>query len=68
MCGGGSSPSPAPPPPAPNRAPEEIESAVDSNAEQRKKKSKGSKQLNRDSSAAQTNTESSGGTGLTINK
>ena len=60
-------PKPPPPPPAANQAPDEIENAVDSNAEQRKKKRKGSKQLSRGSSGVQ----SSGGTagqGLTINQ
>lgn len=67
MCGGGSTPTPPPPPPAPNRAPEEIENAVDSPAEGQKKKRRGSKQLRRGkATAAQTNTTSAGGTGLTI--
>tara|TARA_Y100000996_G_C22533053_1_gene647244 strand:- start:1448 stop:1666 length:219 start_codon:yes stop_codon:yes gene_type:complete len=72
MCGGGGSTPPTPPPPpAPNRAPDEIENAVDSPAETQKKKRKGSKQLrrgNRKVATATTYTESAGGTGLTIKK
>lgn len=60
-------PSPPPPPPMANQAPDEIANAVDSNAEQRKKKRKGSKQLSRGSSGVQS-AASSAGAGLTINK
>lgn len=60
-------PKPPSPAPAPNQAPEEIENAVDSNAEIRKKKRKGTKQLRRGSSGVQA-AESASGAGLTINK
>jgi len=43
---------PAPPPPA-AQAPDEIENAVDSNAEQQKKRRKGKKQLRRNTSGLQ---------------
>lgn len=59
-------PKPPPPPPAPNQAPDEIENAVDSNAEIRKKKRKGSKQLRRGSSGVQAS-GGAAGQGLTIN-
>jgi len=58
-------PKPPAPPPTPNEAPDAIENSVDSNAEQRKKKRSGSKQLRRGSSGTQTSGASSG-TGLTI--
>ena len=51
-------PVPAPPPPA-APAPEEIENAVDSTAEQQKKRRKGKKQLNRSSSGLQIGSVSS---------
>ena len=60
-------PKPPAPAPAPLQAPDEIENAVDSNAEIRKKKRKGTKQLRRGSSGVQS-TESASGAGLTINK
>lgn len=60
-------PKPPAPAPAPNQAPDEIENAVDSNAEMRKKKRTGSKQLRRGSSGVQA-AGSSAGAGLTINK
>ncbi len=60
-------PKPPPPAPAPNQAPEEIANAVDSNAEMRKKKRKGTKQLRRGSSGTQI-AQAASGTGLTINK
>lgn len=60
-------PKPPAPPPPPNAAPDEIANAVDSNAEQRKKKRRGSKQLRRGSSGVQSSgTEA--GSGLTIKK
>jgi len=58
-------PKPPPTPPAPNLAPDEIANAVDSNAEMRKKKRKGSKQLRRGSSGVQAGGVA--GSGLTIN-
>ena len=63
-------PKPPAPPPPPNAAPDEIENAVDSNAEQRKKKRTGAKQLRRGSTGVQTGgTETtSTGSGLTINQ
>jgi hypothetical protein len=60
-------PSPPPAPPMANQAPDEIANAVDSNAERRKKKRIGSKQLSRGSSGVQS-AASSAGAGLTINK
>jgi hypothetical protein len=60
-------PKPPAPAPAPNQAPEEIENAVDSTAEMRKKKRKGSKQLRRGSSGVQAS-GGAAGQGLTINK
>tara|TARA_B100000768_G_C10949872_1_gene237221 strand:- start:326 stop:523 length:198 start_codon:yes stop_codon:yes gene_type:complete len=58
-------PKPPPPPPAPNQAPDEIENAIDSNAEIRKKKRKGTKQLRRGISGVQAG--GAKGSGLTIN-
>ena len=60
---------PAPPPPA-AVAPKEIENAVDSTAEQRKKKRSGSKQLRRGSTGVQAGGKESAstGSGLTIKK
>ena len=49
---------PAPPPPA-AQAPDEIENAVDSNAEQQKKRRKGKKQLRRNASGLQIGAVSS---------
>lgn len=46
-------PKPPAPAPAPNQAPEEIENAVDSTAEQQKKRRKGKKQLRRNASGLQ---------------
>lgn len=59
-------PSPPPAPPKANQAPDEIANAVDSNAERRKKKRKGSKQLSRGNSGVQASGVSAG-QGLTIN-
>ncbi len=59
-------PKPPAPPPAPNQAPDEIESAVDSNATQMKKKRLGKKKLRR--GAGMQVASSSQGSGLTINK
>ncbi len=56
-----------PPAPAANQAPEEIENAVDSNAEQRKKKRTGSKQLRRGASGIQSSGKAAGISALTIN-
>lgn len=60
-------PKPAAMAPPPNPAPEEIANAVDSNAEMRKKKRKGTKQLRRGGSGVQSS-GSAAGQSLTINK
>lgn len=60
-------PDPIPPAPAANQAPEEIENAVDSNAEQRKKKRTGTKQLRRGASGVQSSGKAAGVSALTIN-
>jgi len=71
MCFGGSSSPPPPtiaPPPPPEKAPSELEDAVDSNAVSLKKKRKGAKgSLGRGNSGAQYKGAASG-SGLTINK
>lgn len=59
-------PKPPAPAPRPNQAPDEIENAVDSTAEQRKKKRMGKKKLRR--GAGMQVASSSQGSGLTINK
>jgi hypothetical protein len=70
-----SSPKPPPPPPTvvapppPEKAPAELEDAVDSNATALKKKRKGAKQLRRSNNTGTNYVgQSSGGSGLTINK
>lgn len=75
MCiniGGGGSSTPAKTikaPPPPEKAPSELEDAVDSNATLIKKKRSGTKQLRRKNNTG-TNYQGtpSGGSGLTINK
>ncbi len=52
-------PKPIAAPPAPEAAPEEIDNAVDSNAEQQKKKRRGKKQLRRGASGLQIGSTSS---------
>ncbi len=59
-------PKPPAPPPAPNQAPDEIANAVDSNAEQQKKKRSGKKKLRRGTGVQVA--ASSQGSGLKINK
>ncbi len=67
-------PPPKPPPtivapPPPEKAPAELENAVDSNATTLNKKRKGSKQLRRsNNTGANYAGQSSGGSGLTIKK
>ena len=60
-------PKPPPEAPAANQAPDEIVNAVDSTAEERKKKRKGSKQLSRGNSGVQSS-GGAAGQGLTINQ
>lgn len=56
-------------PPPPEKAPAELEDAVDSNAVSLKKKRKGAKQLRRNNNTGTNYAgQPSGGSGLTINK
>lgn len=59
-------PPPTKAPPAPNQAPDEIENAVDSNANQLTKKRQGKKKLRRNAGVQVAS--SSQGSGLKINK
>ena len=65
-----STPKPPPPPAPAAPAPTEIENAVESSAEQQKKKRKGTRQLRRGNSGVQIGSteNTTTGTGLTINK
>ena len=71
MCMSSSAPAPKPtvaPPPPPEKAPSELENAVDSNANQLQKKRKGAKgRLGRGISGAQVKGQASGA-GLKIGK